>query len=236
MIGMVLCLVCFSFGIWQVERVDEKQQLAEQFRLQSGQAPISLNGRSNLKMLSEYQRVEVTGTYIPEAEVLLDNIVLNGKAGFHVLTPLKIQGRDSVVLIDRGWIPLGRDRSIIPDIDTPLARRSMTGILAMPRDKPMFIDSNNEAAWKKIVLFVDMEQIAEKLGYAVMPLTIRLNADAESGFARIWPLHDAKISMHVGYAIQWFIFSGFALLLTVYACFKKKPGESEPEPEADVHE
>ena len=228
MIGTALGLVCFSFGMWQVDRADEKQQLAEQFRLQSERAPISLNGSADFNTLSEYQRAQVTGTYIPEAEVLLDNIVLKGKAGFHVLTPLKIEGRDSVVLIDRGWIPLGRDRSIIPDIDTPLGRRSLTGILAMPRDKPMFINSTNEH-WQKIVLYADLESISKKLGYAVIPLSIRLNPDDESGFARIWPLHDAKVSMHVGYAVQWFVFSGFALLLTVYACFKKELSESDME-------
>lgn len=42
-----------------------------------------------------------------------------GRAGYHVIAPLRMEGSDAVVLVNRGWIELGSDRNVLPE--PPLA-------------------------------------------------------------------------------------------------------------------
>ena len=51
--------------------------------------------------------VSVAGQFDPAHEILLDNRVLNGKPGYQVVTPLKMDGTELYVLVDRGWVARG---------------------------------------------------------------------------------------------------------------------------------
>ena len=59
----------------------------------------------------------------------------------------------------------------------------------------------------------DMARYAKSVPFAVQPFVVRLDANSNAGgFVRNWPPPGERVSMHLGYAYQWF---GFALTLLV---------------------
>ena len=65
-----------------------------------------------------YRPVVATGEYMARWQILIDNKVVGGRAGFHVVTPLALaDGR--VVLVNRGWVAQGASRAALPDVPPP---------------------------------------------------------------------------------------------------------------------
>jgi len=59
-------------------------------------------------------QLEVQGVFDDAHTILLDNRVMNGVAGYHVLSPLRIAGSELAILVNRGWLAAGRSRERIP--------------------------------------------------------------------------------------------------------------------------
>ena len=112
----VLIGLTLSLGNWQTQRASYKRTL--QARVDAGQqAPaVRLGSLSVARASVLYRRVEAQGIFDPRHEILLDNRIYNGVAGYHVLTPLKIIGSNRYVLVNRGWTAVGKDRSTLPRV------------------------------------------------------------------------------------------------------------------------
>src|SRR5580765_593326 len=98
--------VCLALGTWQLGRAREKQALIDAFD-HGQQSSIDLGPRT-VDTLPRYQRVTVRGHFDPSRQVLLDNMPSSaGQAGYRVLTPFVRPGSAKLLLVDRGWVPLG---------------------------------------------------------------------------------------------------------------------------------
>lgn len=76
--------------------------------------------------------VQVAGEWRPDQTVALDNQPApdgSGRIGWRILTPLALE--DSTVIVDRGWVPLPRDRTAVPDFTAVApAINVLSGVLA----------------------------------------------------------------------------------------------------------
>ena len=129
---LVLLAVCISAGVWQLGRAGEKYDLRAAFA--AGSIVIVLKEPvSTTRTCMEYRfrLVELSGRYDPDHQILLDNIVADGRNGYQVLTPFSTG--DQTVLVNRGWLAgrCGPDSDSPPSISTsnPHARlpRALTG-------------------------------------------------------------------------------------------------------------
>ena len=78
-----------------------------------------------------YRPVVATGEYLSSRQILIDNKVHSGRAGYHVVTPLALaDGR--IVLVNRGWIAQGASRSELPAAPAPSGVVSVQGRVAIP--------------------------------------------------------------------------------------------------------
>ncbi len=225
----VLGIALFSaLGTWQVFRALEKQQLQQEMQQKLQQPPYVLNNNPDSIEKRKFTNVEVTGYFDKKGEILIDNIKQDGKAGYHVLTPLKLANSDRVIIINRGWIPLGRDRRILPNIETPATKVRVKGMLAPPRSKPPLILGKLDTS-SRVWLYYDTDAYAKKFNYRLLPLVVLQDKDDANGFVRKWPKYDAKVSMHVGYAIQWYVFALIVLATYIGINLRKVKQESENE-------
>ena len=197
---LALCLIFTSLGVWQLERSTEKQKIYSELNLLAKEPARSLN--EGLEQLTPATKAVSRGHYLAKDLFLLDNIVYQGKPGYYVLTPFAIDGSDDIILINRGWV--AKQRGSLPEIATALEQIVIKGTLAPPRSKP--------------VILGNIEQ-----PISVLPLVLRLNPEPDSEFVRDWPKYEAKSGMHIGYAIQWFVFALFVLIALLGINFKKKP-------------
>jgi surfeit locus 1 family protein len=219
-----------SLGRWQWDRGDQRQAQIEQFARGSEQA-IPLGSRS-LAGLPRFQRISVSGRFDTEHQFLLDNLTHEGRAGYHVLTPLElVDGR--VVLIDRGWLPFTGYRDRLPDVSfQPNGPAAVTGRVdelpsaglargryAPPRDAP----------WPRVTSYPDTAQLSQALGREVEPRRVLLDAREPNGYLRDWKPPGFEPGRHWSYAIQWWSFAGVLILIWALLSTRKPPGEEQPE-------
>lgn len=219
LLGFVLASICSALGVWQVGRGQEKEALFQRSLQMMQLPPLSLNDEAGSE--TQFREVFAKGRYLNEHSFLLDNAMLAGKAGYDVITPFKLSGREQIVLVNRGWISTGADRRILPKVKIRRHEYVIRGHLNVPKSKPPFTSVTLDAS-QPVRLFIDLEQIQKNLVYPVLPWVLELNPDSEQGLIQSPYVPDnSKVSMHKAYAIQWFVFAFFALLLVLYGSFKK---------------
>lgn len=213
------CLAVFaSLGFWQLDRADQKRQLQAEFEQRQLAAPAGVEELAQVGQELRFRKLRATGVFDPENEILLDNIVHQGRAGYHVITPLRISNSDRVVLVNRGWVPLGRSRQDLPDIETPAQAVAVTGSVEMPASRPLLGGGDSPPAPEggKVWFFLDLTHFMQQAGYAVEPYVLALDPEQPFGFVRERSRFDARVGMHIGYAIHWFAFALATLLVYLY--------------------
>ncbi len=225
-IAMLLtATLCVKAGLWQYGKAQAKQALQAQLELSLKQAPVALPQKIVDMDRWRYRRVKFAGFYQPRYQILLDNQVENTMVGYHVLTPMQVEG-GAVVLVNRGWIQGSTDRRV-PVIDTPSGKQELEGDIVFPSAKFFTLEAppTKNASWQPVWQNLDMMRYLKTVPFVVQPFVVRLDAQSEAGgFVRNWPPPGNNIAMHLGYAYQWF---GFALtLLVIYIVLNIKKVES----------
>ena len=126
-----LCLLplLIALGIWQLGRSEEKRiflEQQEQGLASSEIIQLSTAIEDNADAL-RYKKVQAAGHYDQAHQFLIDNQISAGKAGYFVLTPFVLQGEAKAVLVNRGWVPLNQDRSVLPDLQIKNEQTVVTG-------------------------------------------------------------------------------------------------------------
>jgi len=197
-----------SLGSWQLDRADEKRALLESFAL--GQSNIAGLSGATAAGLPRYQKVFASGRYLPEKQILLDNMPsAAGAPGYRVLTPFALDD-GALVLVDRGWVPVGTDRRVLPDVAVDAAPRRITGLIDdLPRPGMRLGEPGaGPADWPWVVNFPTRAELAAVFGGGLLEPLVLLDAAQPDGFERQW---EARFGFgperHIGYAVQWFALS-----------------------------
>src|SRR5690606_2398291 len=76
-----------------------------------------------------------TGVYEPADELLLRSKSYAGSAGWHVLTPLRLED-GSRLLVDRGWVPYELDEAPVAVAAPPQGTVTVSGFLQASQTPP----------------------------------------------------------------------------------------------------
>jgi surfeit locus 1 family protein len=155
-----------------------------------------------------YRRVTLTGDWRGDAQVLIDNKVQGGRAGFHVVTPLVLRdGR--VVLVDRGWIAAaGATR--VPDVAAPTGNATVDGRIAVPPAR--YVELGGGASAGRVWQNLDPARIAAASGLPLLPVVVEQDAAGApaDGLVRAWAAPDGGVDTHRIYMMQWYAFAALA--------------------------
>lgn len=190
-----------------------KEALQTQFDRRLREAPVALPPRIADPEAWRYRRVKLTGSFDARYQILLDNQVNEGIAGYHVITPLRVEGGPHV-LVNRGWIAAPADHYTLPAFATPTGEQEIVGYLWLPPSKFFTLEKpGSDEKWQPVWQNMDVQRYARAVPFAIQPFVVRLDPQsAGGGFVRDWPRPAERMEMHVGYAYQWF---GFALALVI---------------------
>lgn len=211
-----LCLLglLIFLGIWQLERGAEKQRMTDEFALRTEDSPIRVDARQKDVEDLQFRRVVATGSYDARHQYLLDNRTYRGRAGYHVLTVLRISNEVGVV-VNRGWVAAGERRELLPDIDAPGGEIVLQGVVAIPSQDAFLVGpaGYDAGGWPRVVQRVELTTMERQLGYSLLPYVVQLDAADADGFVRQWqPYIGISPDRHRAYAFQWF---SLALALVV---------------------
>jgi surfeit locus 1 family protein len=206
--------LCIKAGLWQYNKAMEKQALQTKLNTRLSEPPVALPDKIVALEDWRYKRVKFAGVYDTRYQVLLDNQVENRVAGYHILTPMQVEGSKLVVLVNRGWVKGSLYRTP-PVVTAPQGRQEIIGDIGLPAKKFFSLEAPpaTDGKWQPIWQHLDMARYAKSVPFAVQPFVVRLDASNNAGgFVRNWQPPGNRVSMHLGYAYQWF---GFALTLLV---------------------
>jgi surfeit locus 1 family protein len=212
--------VTFSLGMWQLGRAAEKTALQDAKQQQSDQ--VVLDGRTLGTARDEpqqrqaliHRRMLLRGQWLTEHTVFLENRQMNGKPGFFVMTPLKLEGTGAVVLVQRGWAQRSfTDRTALPMLQTPAGLIEVQGHLA-PWPSRLYDFGGAETG--SIRQNLDLTAYRQETGLSVLEISLLQSGKASEGLLREWPLVASGVAKHHGYAFQWFGLSGLIALLYVW--------------------
>lgn len=215
-LSVVLIIIFTRLGLWQLSRADEKdskQQLLDQL---AHEAVLTLpSSRIELSDLL-FRNVEVRGQLVANHTIFLDNKVYRGAVGYHVLTPMRIENSNMHVLINRGWVALGKNRSTLPEIFTPTGVITLSGIALSPTIRTMKI--SDEISTGKVWIALNFEKYQAVSGLELQPiLLMQLDNSINDGLIRELERQDLGASKNMSYAFQWFFLAitVFILLLAL---------------------
>lgn len=208
-VATLIAVSVFTYlAIWQLGRSEERKQLRAEIMQRSAQEIQDFNINGVDLGADRYKRYRLQGEFVNEHQVLLDNVVKNGKPGYQVITPFRLND-NSLVLVDRGWITAGRDRRVLPEVDVADGRQDIIVMLDKPRSAPVVGAEVVESGirWN----YLDVDFYRQTTGLKVPDYLLLLSAETGTGYLREWPEVADKSGMHIGYAIQWAVFALIAL-------------------------
>ncbi|HMN59309.1 MAG TPA: SURF1 family protein [Anaerolinea sp.] len=229
LLAIAAVIVMVRLGIWQLDRLAQRRAINAQHLRVMSLPPLDLNQPHSPADLAAaiYQDATVSGVYDASGQVLLRNQVWDDRPGYHLLTPLVMEGSGQAVLVDRGWIPMDQagpqQLAVLAENGRVTVRgrlmpsQSENG-LGIPTDPPLVDGQTRLDAWNRISL----ERIRLQVRQPLLPvyLIAAPETTASGALQRSLPEVDLSEGPHQGYAIQWFIFA--AILAIGYPFYVRK--------------
>jgi len=216
---LVLLPVLLSLGAWQLQRAEQKRELATRYEARQQGEPLALSAlpaNASPESLA-YQRVRLQGRYVPGEYLLQDNRVQQGRFGYEVIALFALS-EGGYALVNRGWIEGDPARRTLPVPGSVSGEHALEGELYVPPDPPYLLAEQPLPldAWPQVIQALQMEHLApplaERLGAPVFPHSVRLAAGGPGALRIDWPLINVSPQKHEAYAVQWFAMA-FALAL-----------------------
>ena len=214
-------------GFWQIDRADQKNVLNSNYTDRQQEAIIVLDKNNVIDEKSSllWRKVEFEGSFINKQNIILDNQIFNQIAGFNIITPFKIKGSDSLVLINRGWHPNLKNREMLPIINEISGERILQGHIASFPVSGIKLGKNNiETLNSQIFRFQRLD--AAELNYffsaKIMPYMIYLDPIIDKELYGNFKLPAPDSQKNYGYAFQWFAFAITLLIIFIRLSMKRK--------------
>ena len=212
--------VTTSMGLWQWGRGERRTALHEAVQAQEQSGPVDV--RDLLAARDEDPRllhrpVVLRGQWVPERTVFLDNRQMNAVPGFYVVTPLRIEGSQAVVLVQRGWVQRDferRDR--LPPVQTPGGEVEVRGRLAPPPAKLYAFATEEKGTIRQNL---DLAAFRAETGLPLLPLSVQQVGRPSEGLLRQWPAAGSGAEKNYGYAFQWWAMAALIAILYVWFQF-----------------
>mgnify|MGYP001819294184 CR=1 FL=1 len=212
-IGFALVLQFAGLGGWQINRGLEKRAEQELFSDDTG-----FKQWSPGMEVRPYQRVKASGQFDSEHQFLLENIILNGRYGYYVVTPLILDDTMPVLLVNRGWKEKATGDIDVAElaVDTsPLEIIGRAG--SLPKAGYKMGDAISPGSpWPKQAVYPTAAEIAAALGRDVQPFVLLMEPGDELGFVRHWIPEEMGPGRHFAYALQWFAMGAVLAVLLVW--------------------
>jgi surfeit locus 1 family protein len=206
----------FSLGLWQIERGQSKTNLLDDFEKKILEKPSYINQKSQ-----KWDRVYVEGKWDGSKQILIDNVISRGIAGYKVLTPLRMKETDQLILVDRGWIKQNTYRDQLPDIKLMQIDEVVSGILEIPELGLVLSDDLVSKEWPKISQTKNLGVIKNEYDENIFPMILLADPTLKNSleYIKITPTNMTPIK-HYGYSAQWFLM--FLVLCFMYVWYGYK--------------
>ena len=221
-VGAILVVQFVGLGIWQISRGLEKAHARDAFESQAG-----FSSWADGMDIEPSQKLRVAGRFDARRQLLLENIIVSGRLGYYVLTPLRVDERTPLLLVNRGWLEQGAPEADPGVLGAPSTRLTVHGRAgALPRAGYRMGEAIPATdGWPKQALYPTLDEVAAALGEPLQPFVLLMDPEDDAGFLRQWVPEQMGPGRHYAYAFQWFAMSVVLAGLLVWN-YRKRGFES----------
>ena len=220
--AVMVALIALSLGNWQSRRAEEKQRLASEQTLQAALPPLDMQLLNEGKAPAYFRSVKMTGSFIAQWPIYLDNRPYQGKAGFYLLMPFKLKDSEKILLVMRGWLPRdAQNRVQLPIIPTPQGVLQLEVKVRESVGHVMQLGSEPALQSGVIRQNLEVSELSKASGLKLENFIIEQISDTEDGLIRDWPQPSLGMEKHRGYAFQWYGLAVTALLFFIATGIKR---------------
>jgi surfeit locus 1 family protein len=204
-------------GFWQLHRLGERQAANAVMSARLSAPIVDLRTLGADTAAGRFRRARVAGTPDYAHEIVVAARSHEGSPGVNILTPVRVPGTDTALLVNRGWVyaPDGVtvDLSSWREVDTVF-----TGYADALGVLPISLPGSRGGS--RTVRRLDEHELAALLPYPISALyLVAVSAEpvpSSGGAARPSPVRLSMPSLdegpHLGYAVQWFSFATIAVV------------------------
>lgn len=223
--AIVFTILFVSLGFWQLDRAAQKRDLLASFADSGNDSESTGHMPLDGKLPDRpFQPIEARGRYDSQRQVLLENIVRDGRIGYFVITPFQQSGENALLLVNRGWLPMpDRDSGKSPQIDVDTQVRVLRGRAGqLPRVSVRPGEAFEGAAdWPRHATYPLLDEVAAQLGTELLPFVLLLDPDQDDGFRREWQPQVSGPMTNYSYAFQWFAMAAAVMVILVWQLRKR---------------
>jgi surfeit locus 1 family protein len=204
-------------GWWQLDRAAQKRAIAAAIAERGALPPLTVLPAAEAASAVLHRRATLAGRWASAHTVYLENRQMGGRPGFYVITPLELAD-GSAIAVQRGWLPRDlRERARLPTVPSPPGVVELVGRIAPPPARLYEFEAGASGVLRQNL---DLGAYARETRLALRPdvSLLQTETSAADGLRRDWPVVDAGLGKHYGYAFQWFGLS--ALFAGLYVWFQ----------------
>lgn len=208
--ALLVVALTVSLGNWQTRRAEEKRLLQAARDQAALQPPVVLDARAlDTPAALLGRRAIADGRFLEGHSVFIDNRSYRGQAGFHVITPFRLEGSSAVVLVLRGWVPSDpAARSRLPTLAESHSALRIEALVQRDLDQVLELmkapaPGPDERLWQN----ASVDSVSRWSGLTLPPIVLRQTSETGSQAAtlvRDWPSPGAGVDKHRAYAFQWY--------------------------------
>lgn len=207
-----------SLGRWQLNRAQEKEARQALYEARQRETPVVITGAVPTAEPLLYRHVRASGAWIAERQFFVDNQVVGTRAGFHVITPLRLEGRAEALLVNRGWIARDGSYPAAPRVAVPAGRVEVSGLATRPpaRYRELSSQTVTGEVWQNL----SIERFAAHSNLALLPVVVLADVPG-AGLLPVREKPDAGVAKHHEYALTWFALALTTLVLWIALNLKR---------------
>ena len=215
--------VMVTLGEWQYTKGEYISNQQDKINQRKHLTPVSMQELPHEREDQIFVPVIVSGQFDTEHHFYFDNRIVKGFAGYDIYTPFTMDD-GTTMLVNRGWLKQGRTRQELPEFDTVSTRVTFKALVDRPPSKDFMLADNVHAtlSWPMVLQYVDTSEVSQMLGYAVAPMVLRLDKDAEHGFHREIPVMNLDSEKNIGYAFQWYAMTAALVVIYIAVNIRKR--------------
>ncbi len=202
-------------GVWQLQRHNQRQDLADRIETRAEAPPIELGlVLTSATDPAEYEAIELThveldGRWVPGEQVSIRNHSLNGSAGVWVVTPVDL-GDGTALAVNRGFVPSGFE---VPP--APEGAVHLTGYLQQTQPRGRLGPRDPAEGTLEVLSRVDLERLDQQTELPLLGSWLQMATSVPPPEADTDPLPPPTIEggpSHLAYSVQWFTFTLIGLI------------------------
>lgn len=217
LLALIAIAVFVQLGFWQLRRLEERRDTnaTVEARLTAAYQPlpelIEAHGADPVELV--WRRVEVSGVYDTDEEVIVQGRVHLGQSGHHVVTPL-VTAAGTAVIVNRGWVPIDTVGPPVVGGEPPEGQVVVRGVVRESQVRGRIGPIDAESGVLERLARVDVSRLQSQSEYTLYGFYVDLEEQAPAQpLAAPAPLEAPVLSegSHLSYAIQWFIFAALVV-------------------------